>query len=160
MLPRGGYQQSTRSAQPIKPGVEAILSRLRSSPPKWNLPSQSWIGGTPGGLIRLSNRIAFEGARSSTEVGGRNRGTGNRSARSRPLAPPQHRHGSRLPTIPRGEPQVDVSDTTPRSALGNPQRKPRPDCAVLSVAALPITPRGQARRRVRLSSRAKQPCAS
>src|SRR4051812_12137824 len=63
------------------------------------------------------------GAERTREEGGRNRVTGNRSARSRPLAPPQHRHGSRLPTISRGEPQVDVSDTTPRSALGKPQRK-------------------------------------
>src|SRR4051812_38557221 len=54
MLPRGGYQQSMRSPQPIKPGVEAIQNKRHSTPPKLNLPRQSWIGGTPGGLIRLS----------------------------------------------------------------------------------------------------------
>src|SRR5262249_18763641 len=66
-------------------------------------------------------------------VRGRNRITGNRSVQSRPLAPLRRTHGSRLPTMPRGEPQAGGDYIRP-AAGGIKKKTPPPSGGSASEA--------------------------
>ena len=57
------------------------------------------------------------------KVRGRSRVTGNLSAESRPLAPQQHLHGSRLPAISRGELRSGIYPRGSTLASGREQKK-------------------------------------